>query len=95
MRQLGLTLAVSILLMGAVGPSLAQSVRIGPGGVEIRPGERPPPRDEISDRMLELRVACDRGDRRACVRMGIIIGEHRERHDEWRRQHPEVFFYER
>jgi hypothetical protein len=29
------------------------------------------------------------------VRLGIIIGEHRERRDEWRREHPDVFFYER
>ena len=95
MRQLHLALAGSILLMGSNGV-FAQSLRIGPGGVEVRPGpERPPPRDEIRERMLGLRVACDDGDRRACVRLGIIIGEHRERRDEWRRQHPEVFFYER
>ncbi len=92
MRQLCLALAASILLMGSSGQLLAQSVRIGPGGVAP---ERPRARDEIRERMLGLRVACEQGDRRACVRMGIIIGEHRERHEEWRREHPEVFFYER
>src|SRR5689334_22383791 len=38
----------------------------------------PPPRarhDELRDRMLQLREGCDEGDRRACVRLGIIIGE--------------------
>jgi hypothetical protein len=96
MRLLHLTLTASILLMGLSGQLFAQSVRIGPGGVELRPGpERPPPRDEIRERMLGLRVACEDGDRRACVRLGIIIGEHRERREEWRRAHPEVFFYER
>jgi uncharacterized protein YcfJ len=60
----------------------------------------PPPavavvRDELSDRMLGLRMACEDGDRRACVRLGIIIGENRERRASWRREHPEVFFYER
>src|SRR5215831_11944371 len=59
----------------------------------------PPPvavvRDELSDRMLGLRIACEDGDRRACVRLGIIIGENRERRAMWRREHPEVFFYER
>jgi hypothetical protein len=59
----------------------------------------PPPvamvRDELSDRMLGLRIACEDGDRRACVRLGIIIGENRERRASWRREHPEVFFYER
>ena len=29
------------------------------------------------------------------MRLGIIIGEHRERQEEWRRAHPDVFFYER
>jgi hypothetical protein len=59
----------------------------------------PPPsrmgRDELQDRMLQLREGCDDGDRRACVRLGILIGENRERRAAWRREHPEVFFYER
>jgi hypothetical protein len=46
-------------------------------------------------RMLQLRERCDDGDRRACVRLGIIIGENRERRAAWRREHPDVFFYER
>ena len=58
----------------------------------------PPPRvvrDELGDRMMQLREGCEDGDRRACVRLGIIIGENRERRASWRREHPEVFFYER
>ena len=42
----------------------------------------PPPRivrDELRDRMLQLREGCEDGDRRACVRLGIIIGENRRR----------------
>jgi hypothetical protein len=66
--------------------------------VEVAPP--PPPRarivrDELGDRMLSLRERCEDGDRRACVRLGIIIGENRERRAAWRREHPEVFFYER
>jgi hypothetical protein len=82
--------------MGLSSQSFAQSLRFGPQGVEITPGpERAAPRDEIRERMLRLRMACEDGDRHACVRLGIIIGEHRERRDEWRREHPEVFSYER
>lgn len=59
----------------------------------------PPPRvvayDELQERMLQLRAGCDDGDRRACVRLGILIGENRARRAAWRREHPEVFFYER
>jgi hypothetical protein len=43
--------------------------------------------------LLELRERCEAGERRACVRLGIII-ENRERRAAWRREHPEVFFYE-
>jgi hypothetical protein len=52
-------------------------------------------RDPLNDRMLELRGLCDAGDRGACVRLGIIIGENRGRVAAWRRQYPNVFFYER
>jgi hypothetical protein len=91
-------IASAMLLLGASGPSLAQSIRLGPNGVEINPSpERraPAARDELRDRMFELREACEDGDKRACVRLGIIIGENRERRAAWRRDHPELFFYER
>jgi hypothetical protein len=52
-------------------------------------------RDELRDRMFELRGGCEAGDRRACVQLGIIIGEHRERRAAWRREYPDVFSYER
>ena len=38
---------------------------------------------------------CDKGDRRACVRFGILIGQNQERHAEWRRLHPEWWWWER
>src|SRR5450759_793960 len=63
----------SILLLGLTSHSIAQ-IRVGPGGVEIGPLEderpreverprefdrRPPPRDELRDRMFRLREACE------------------------------------
>jgi hypothetical protein len=62
--------------------------------VAVAPPPRPRHRDEVGDRLMELREGCDAGDRRACVRLGILIGEHRERREAWRREHPEVFSYE-
>ena len=101
-------ITASILLLGSSGHSLAQSIRLGPGGVEITPEEPqrrfeeperryvpPPPRDELQSRMFRLHEACEDGDRHACVRFGIIIGENRERRAAWRHDHPELFFYER
>jgi len=100
--HLAFVLSVAVLPMTLSGHASAQSLRIGPGGVEVRPAEpprrgvpAPVARDELRDRMLGLRIACEDGDRRACVRMGIIIGENRERREMWRRENPEVFFYER
>jgi hypothetical protein len=54
-----------------------------------------PYHDELGNRLMEYRAACEDGDRRACVRLGILIGENRERRAAWRREHPEAFFYER
>jgi uncharacterized protein YcfJ len=55
----------------------------------------PPYHDELGDRLVEYREGCEAGDRRACVRLGILIGENRERRGAWRHEHPEAFFYER
>jgi len=95
-------IASSILMLGLSPQTFAQSVRLGPDGVEIRPPRGPdrrppvaPRRDELRERMLELRQACEEDDKRACVRLGILIGENRARREAWRREHPDVFFYER
>jgi hypothetical protein len=61
----------------------------------VQPPPRVVARDTLGDQMLQLREQCEDDDRRACVRLGIIIGENRARRDAWRREHPEVFFYER
>ena len=108
MRPIQLAFVLSaLMLMGQSEQSFAQSIRLGPGGVEINPAPElappprraPPPRgvvrDELRERMSEYREACEDGDRRACVRLGVIIGENRERRAAWRRDHPELFFYER
>jgi hypothetical protein len=52
-------------------------------------------RDELRERMLQPREGCEDGNRRACARPGILMGENRERREAWRREHPKVFFYER
>ncbi len=37
---------------------------------------------------------CEKGDRRACVRFGILIGQNQQRHADWRRAHAEWFWWE-
>jgi hypothetical protein len=38
---------------------------------------------------------CDHGDRKACIRFGMLLGQNMERHAEWRRAHPEFWWWER
>ena len=68
--------AGSLCLVRLSDPSLAQSFRLGPDRVEVRPApEVLPPelhprvRDELRDRMFE-RQACEDGNTHACVRLG-------------------------
>lgn len=37
---------------------------------------------------------CDHGDRRACVRFGMLIQQNHDRQAQWRRTHPEWFWWE-
>jgi hypothetical protein len=37
---------------------------------------------------------CDKGDRKACVRFGILLGRNEQRHADWRRAHAEWFWWE-
>ena len=45
--------------------------------------------------IVGLHQLCDRGDRKACVRFGMLLGESKERHVEWRRLHPDWWWWER
>jgi hypothetical protein len=38
---------------------------------------------------------CDKGDRKACVRFGILIGRNEQRNADWRRAHADWFWFER
>ena len=51
--------------------------------------------DPYIPRMSSLKAACDDGDTNACIRFGIIIGQHKERESQWRRQHPDMFAWDR
>jgi len=37
---------------------------------------------------------CEKGDRKACVRFGILIGRNEQRHADWRKGHAEWFWWE-
>ena len=45
--------------------------------------------------MIGFHQMCERGDRKACVRFGMMLGESRARHAEWRRLHADWWWWER
>jgi hypothetical protein len=45
--------------------------------------------------ILGFHQLCDRGDRKACVRFGILIGRNEQRGADWRRAHADWFWFER
>jgi hypothetical protein len=106
---LALSLLGSLVVAGAVqaqsiiiGPGGVRIEPEAPPPPQIAPAPREPEfdrrserRDEVRERMLDLRERCEDGDRRACVRFGIIIGENRERRAQWRHENPEAFWWER
>jgi hypothetical protein len=47
--------------------------------------------DGVRDLMYHLHHKCEEGDRRACVHLGMIIGENKEKREEWQREHPVLF----
>jgi hypothetical protein len=57
------------------------------GSVPVQAQDRP------TTEGVRLRQLCDGGDRRACVRFGMLMNENRGRHEEWRRSHPEFWSY--
>ena len=50
--------------------------------------------DAREAQLIGFHQLCNRGDRGACVKFGMMLQQNRDRHDEWRRTHPEFFFFE-
>jgi hypothetical protein len=45
--------------------------------------------------MIGLHQLCNQGDRRACIKFGMMIQQNHDRMDAWRHTHPEWFWWER
>jgi hypothetical protein len=69
---------------GILGTMLYASVPSGPARAQ-----------GVEAEIIGLHQLCNQGDRRACVRFGILIGENRQRHADWRRAHADWFWWER
>jgi hypothetical protein len=44
--------------------------------------------------LLGLHQLCNKGDRKACVRFGMMLGEAKERHADWRKVHADWWWWE-
>jgi hypothetical protein len=49
----------------------------------------------VEAEMIGFHQLCDKGDRRACVRFGILIGQNQQRHADWRRSHADWWWWEK
>jgi hypothetical protein len=50
--------------------------------------------DAMEAEMIGFHQLCQKGDRRACIRFGILIGRNEQRHADWRRLHADWFWWE-
>jgi hypothetical protein len=49
----------------------------------------------VEAEIIGFHQLCNKGDRKACVRFGMLIERNRERHAGWRRAHADWFWWER
>jgi hypothetical protein len=49
----------------------------------------------VEAEMIGFHALCDKGDRKACVRFGILIGQNQQRHADWRRAHADWWWWEK
>lgn len=87
---------------GAVGGAILGSALSQPRPAPVYVVPPPPPAtvyvrpvvlDPFADQLSRLHGNCSAGDLHACIRFGILIGQHQEHVAEWRRFHPDYFTY--
>ena len=49
----------------------------------------------VEAEILGFHQLCEKGDRKACIRFGILIGRNEQRNADWRRAHADWFWFER
>jgi hypothetical protein len=67
-------------------------------GVSAMAGFAPTParaQSAVEAEMIGFHQLCEKGDRKACVRFGILIGQNQQRHADWRRAHADWWWWER
>jgi hypothetical protein len=78
-RSLMVTAALAVAALGAV--TVAPTTARAQNNVEAE--------------IIGFHQLCEKGDRRACVRFGILIGQNEQRHADWRRSHADWWWWEK
>ena len=73
----------------------ATAIAIGISGMAAMIAPPAHAQDAAEAEIIGYHQLCQKGDRRACVHFGILIGENRALHAEWRRLHPDWWWWER
>jgi hypothetical protein len=77
-------LLIASAIAGIIVGTIPSSVAVRAQGAFAREAE-----------MVGFHLLCDKGDRKACIQFGIMVGQNQERHAEWRRTHREWFWWEK
>jgi hypothetical protein len=64
----------------------------GSAGIVASPAHA---QNAVEAEIIGFHQLCDKGDRKACVRFGILIGRNEQRGADWRRAHADWFWFER
>ncbi len=72
----------------------AMAVVVGISGMAAIGSAPAQAQSAVEAEMLGFHQLCDKGDRKACIRFGILIGQNQQRHADWRRGHADWFWWE-
>jgi hypothetical protein len=70
-------------------------VAVGTSGMATMVAAPARAQDAVEAEMIGFHRLCEQGDRKACVRFGILIGRNEQRHADWRRAHADWWWWER
>jgi hypothetical protein len=87
LKKLEITMTRKFLLAAAGIATVLAGVSAIPSGARAQ--------NAVEAEILGFHQLCDKGDRRACVRFGILIGQNQQRHADWRRAHADWFWWEK
>ena len=77
-------------------PSMAAAlIAVGMSGTAAMVATPAHAQDAMEAEIVGYHQLCQKGDRKACIRFGILIGRNEQRHADWRRAHADWWWWER